>query len=472
MAVVAGVDFGTLSVRVSIVDSDRGLLASAIAEYPLHRKREDPEHVPGHRKIHSTGTRRMNNSASERAQHQVNLLELRRVAIRRIYGWGIRMKPWMTLSIFTGALLMTTLGAAGATPQPGSTTKKSFGKTTDGQPVDLYVLTNSSGAEASITNYGGAVVSLKVPDRSGKLADVVLGYDNADGYVNNKSFFGALVGRYGNRIGHAQFVLDGNTYTLAKNNGENSLHGGIKGFNKALWTAKILPAKDGQALELSYLSKDGEEGFPGNLKVSVIYTLTDSNALRIEYSATTDKKTVVNLTNHSYFNLAGQGSGDILGHQLMIQADKFTPVDAGLIPTGELRDVAGTPFDFRKLVAIGARIDQDEEQIKLGGGYDHNFVLRSSAAPGESLAARVVEPTTGRVLEVWTTEPGVQFYTGNFLDGKTVGKGGLAYPRRSAFCLETQHYPDSPNQPKFPSVVLKPGERYHTITTYKFSIEK
>jgi len=376
------------------------------------------------------------------------------------------------LMIFTGAMLMTTQAPIGATPQPGSATKKPFGKTPDGQPIDLYVLTNKSGAEVSITNYGGAVVSLKVPDRNGKLADVVLGYDNADGYVNDKSFFGALVGRYGNRIGHAQFALDGKTYTLAKNNGENSLHGGIKGFNKAVWTAKVIPAKDGQSLELSYLSKDGEEGFPGNLKVSVIYTLTDSNALRISYSATTDKKTVVNLTNHSYFNLAGQGSGDILGHLLMIQADKFTPVDAGLIPTGELRDVAGTPFDFRKPLAIGARIDQDEEQLKLGGGYDHNFVLRRSNDPGESLAARVLEPASGRVLEVWTTEPGVQFYTGNFLDGKTAGKGGITYPRRNAFCLETQHYPDSPNQPKFPSVVLNPGERYHTITTYKFSVEK
>ena len=382
------------------------------------------------------------------------------------------MKRMIMLMIFMGAMLMTTLAPIGATPQPGSPTKKSFGKTPDGQPIDLYVLTNKSGAEVSITNYGGAVVSLKVPDRNGKLADVVLGYDNVDGYVNDKSFFGALVGRYGNRIGHAQFALDGKTYTLAKNNGENSLHGGIKGFNKAVWTAKIIPAKDGQSLELSYLSKDGEEGFPGNLKVSVVYTLTDSNALRIAYSATTDKKTVVNLTNHSYFNLGGQGSGDILGHQLMIQADKFTPVDAGLIPTGELRDVASTPFDFRKPAAIGARIDQDEEQLKLGGGYDHNFVLRRSNGAGEFLAARVVEPASGRVLEVWTTEPGVQFYTGNFLDGKTSGKGGVTYPKRSAFCLETQHYPDSPNQPKFPSVVLKPGERYHTITTYKFSNEK
>ena len=367
---------------------------------------------------------------------------------------------------------MTTLGAIGATPQPGSTTKKSFGKTPDGQPVELYVLTNKSGAEASITNYGGAVVSIKVPDRNGKLADVVIGYDTADGYVNDKSHFGGIIGRFGNRIAHAQFVLDGKTYTLAKNNGENTLHGGVKGFDKALWTAKILPAKDGQSLELSYLSKDGDEGFPGNLKVTVAYTWTDANALQIEYSATTDKKTVVNLTNHSYFNLAGQGSGDILGHLLVIEADKFTPVDSGLIPTGALRDVNGTPFDFRKPVAIGARIDQDDEQLKLGGGYDHNFVIRRSAGVGESLAAGVVEPASGRVLEVWTTEPGVQFYTGNFLDGKTPGKGGVTYPRRNAFCLETQHYPDSPNQPKFPSVVLKPGERYHTITTYKFSTEK
>ena len=367
---------------------------------------------------------------------------------------------------------MTTLSPAGAKSQSGSTTKKSFGKTPDGQPVDLFVLTNKNGAEVSITNYGGAVVSLKVPDRSGKLADVVLGYDGIDGYVNDKSYFGALVGRYGNRIGHAQFVLDGKTYTLAKNNGENSLHGGVKGFNKAVWTAKTLSKKDGQSLELSYLSKDGEEGFPGNLKVTVTYTWTDANALKIEYSATTDKKTVVNLTNHSYFNLAGQGNGDILGHLLTIEADKFTPVDSGLIPTGELRDVAGTPFDFRKSTAIGARISQDDEQLKLGGGYDHNFVLRRSAGSSETLAARVVEPTSGRVLEVWTTEPGVQFYTGNFLDGKSAGKGGATYPKRSAFCLETQHFPDSPNQPKFPSVALNPGERYHTITTYKFSAEK
>ncbi len=369
---------------------------------------------------------------------------------------------------------MATLAASGAAPKPGSTTKSSFGKTPDGQQVDLYVLTNKNGLEAAITTYGGAIVSLKVPDRNGKLGDIVLGYDSVDGYVSDKSYFGAIIGRYGNRIGHAKSSLDGKTYTLAKNNGENNLHGGVKGFDKALWSAKEIPAEGGQALELTYLSKDGEEGFPGNLQVRVIYTLTDSNELKIEYFAATDKKTIVNLTNHSYFNLVGVslGSGDILGHVLMIEADKFTPVDSGLIPTGELGDVQGTPFDFRKPTAIGARIDADDEQITLGHGYDHNFVLRRKAGAPISLAARVVEPTSGRVMEVWTTEPGVQLYTGNFLDGTTHGKGGVSYAKRAAFCLETQHFPNSPNQPNFPSVVLNPGGRYHTTTIYKFSIEK
>ncbi|HYL86041.1 MAG TPA: aldose epimerase family protein [Candidatus Angelobacter sp.] len=368
---------------------------------------------------------------------------------------------------------MTTLAVNGAATKPG-TTKSSFGKTPEGAQVDLYTLTNKNGVAVAIANYGGAVVSLKVPDRNGSLEDVVLGYDSADGYVNDKNFFGALIGRYGNRIGHAQFSLDGHTYTLAKNNGENSLHGGIKGFNKALWTAKEIPAKGGQALELTYLSKDGEEGFPGNLNVRVVYTLTDTNELKIEYFATTDKKTVVNLTNHTYFNLlgVGPGMGDILGHALMIEADKFTPVDAGLIPTGELRGVAGTPFDFRKPTAIGARIEADDEQIKLGKGYDHNFVLRRKMGDPISLAARVTEEASGRVMEVWTTEPGIQFYTGNFLDGTVHGKAGVAYEKRSALCLETQHFPDSPNQPKFPSVVLNPGGRYHTTTVYKFSVRK
>ena len=381
------------------------------------------------------------------------------------------MKRGILWGAISGAILMT-LAASGATAKPGSTKKSSFGKTPDGEAVDLYTLTNKNGAEVEITNYGGSVVSLKVPDRDGKRGDVVLGFDSVDGYVNNTSYIGALIGRYGNRIGHAQFKLDGKTYTLAKNNGENTLHGGTKGFNKGVWSVKEIPAKDGQALELTYLSKDGEEGFPGNLQVRVIYTLTDTNALKIEYFATTDKDTVVNLTNHSYFNLAGPGSGDVLGHILMIEADKFTPVDSGLIPTGELRDVAGTPFDFRKPTPIGARINADDEQIKLGGGYDHDFVLRKKPGVPISLAARVTEPKTDRVMEVWTTEPGVQFYTGNFLDGSLHGKGSVSYTKRSAFCLETQHFPDSPNKPTFPSTELKPGERYHTTTIYKFSTEK
>jgi aldose 1-epimerase len=374
--------------------------------------------------------------------------------------------------LFTGALLMTTLAHTSATLGPGSKVKKPWGKTPDGQAVDLYVLTNRSGIEAAITTFGGAVVSLKVPDRNGKLGDVVLGYDSVEGYVNDKPHLGALIGRYGNRIAQAQFSLDGKTYTLAKNNGENSLHGGLKGFDKVVWAAKEIPAKDGQSLELSYLSKDGEEGFPGNLKVTVTYTLMDANALRIDYCATTDKKTVVNLTNHSYFNLSGPGSGDILSTVLMIEADKFTPVNASMIPTGELLDVTGTPLDFRKPTAIGARIGQDDEQLKLGNGYDHNFVLRRAPGEkGETLAARALDPASGRVLEVWTTEPGVQLYTANYLDG-VKGKGGVVYTRRTAFCLETQHFPDSPNQPQFPSTVLNPGAVYHTVTTYKFSVEK
>lgn len=377
---------------------------------------------------------------------------------------------WTTIA---GAMLMGTLTAGSAVAKSG-TTKSSWGKTPDGVEVGLYTLTNKNGMEVAITTYGGAVVSLKVPDRHGTLEDVVLGYDSLDGYVNDKVYFGAIIGRYGNRIGHAKFTLDGKTYTLAKNNGENTLHGGIKGFNKAVWTAKEIPAKDGQALELTYLSKDGEEGFPGNLHVRVVYTLTDSNELKIEYSATADKDTVVNLTNHSYFNLlgVGPGTGDVLGHVLMIEADKFTPVDSGLIPTGELRDVAGTPFDFRKPTAIGARINDDNEQLKLAGGYDHNFVLRRKLGAPISLAARVVEPASGRILEVWTTEPGMQLYTGNFLDGSIHGKGGVVYTKHMAFCLETQHFPDSPNHPKFPTTELKPGERYHTTTIYKFSVQK
>ena len=343
-----------------------------------------------------------------------------------------------------------------------------FGKMPDGTGIQIFTLTNAHGLEARIINYGGAVVSLKTPDRAGAMADVVLGFDSLGGYLAPEPFFGALIGRYGNRVGHAKFTLNGKDYPLSKNDGDNTLHGGERGFDKRVWTARELP--DG-GLELTYLSKDGEEGFPGNLKATVVYHLTDADELKIEYRATTDKDTVANLTNHSYFNLKGAGLGDNLGHLMMLNADKFTPVDAGLIPTGELRAVAGTPFDFRKPTAIGARIEQNDEQLKLGKGYDHNWVLNRTGS-GLSLAARVEEPTTGRVMEVSTTEPGIQFYTGNFLDGTLKGKGGKVYGLRSAFCLETQHYPDSPNKPSFPSTVLKPGQTYHTTTVYKFSAKK
>ncbi len=343
--------------------------------------------------------------------------------------------------------------------------KQSFGKTEDGEPVDLYILTNKNGMEAAITNYGGTVVSLIVPDRNGKREDVVLGYDNLAGYATGKAYIGATVGRYANRIAHATFTLDGTTYTLAKNDGDNHLHGG---FNKRVWTAKDVSSSAGQALELTYLSKDGEEGFPGNLPVKVVYTLTDENELRIDYTATTDKDTVLNLTNHAYFNLAGQGNGDILQQQIMIKADRFTPIDATSIPTGELRSVKGTPFDFTNSTAIGARIDQDDHQLKLGRGYDHNFVLNGDTMRALFLAAQVYDPHSGRLLEVFTTEPGIQLYTGNFLDG-IHGKDGKVYNRRYAFCLETQHFPDSPNHPNFPSAELKPGQHFQSTTVYKFS---
>ena len=345
--------------------------------------------------------------------------------------------------------------------------KQAYGKTAEGAPVDLYTLTNQKGMEASITNYGGIVVTLKVPDRSGKPGDVVLGFDSLEGYLKPNPFFGALVGRYGNRIGHGTFTLNGVAYKLARNNGENHLHGGVQGFNRVVWNAKEAAGKGGPGLVLSYLSKDGEEGYPGNLVVQVVYTLTDSNELRIDYSASTDKDTIINLTNHTYFNLAGEG--DILNHQLRLFAERFTPVDAGLIPTGELRAVKGTPFDFTKPTAIGARINQADEQLKIGKGYDHNFVLASGGGK-LAQAAEAYEPKTGRVLEVWTTEPGVQFYTGNNLNGSVRGKGGQAYAARAGFCLETQHFPDSPNKPNFPSAVLKKGGQYRTTTVFKFAV--
>lgn len=347
-------------------------------------------------------------------------------------------------------------------------TRESFGKTADGQTVDLYTLTNSRGAEVKITNYGGTVTSLKIPDRNGKFDDIVLGFNNLDDYLKATAYFGAIIGRYGNRIGKGRFTLHGVEYKLATNNGENHLHGGIKGFDKVVWTAKPLKLPNGAALVLTYLSKDGEEGYPGNLSVKVVYTLTNTNDLKIDYSATTDKDTVVNLTHHSYFNLAGQGNGDILNHRLWIDAGRFTPTDAGSIPTGELRKVSGTPFDFTRPTAIGARINQDYEQLKLGKGYDHNFVLNGKMGVLRR-AARVSEPTSGRVMEVWTTEPGVQLYSGNFLDGSLTGKDGKVYQQRYGFCLETQHYPDSPNKPAFPTTLLRKGARYHTVTIYRFS---
>jgi aldose 1-epimerase len=346
---------------------------------------------------------------------------------------------------------------------------QAFGTVPEG-PVDLYTMTNSRGMEVRAMNYGGIIVSLRVPDKKGVLADVVLGFDTLDGYLNNKPYFGAIIGRYANRIAKGRFVLDGVEYRLARNNDMNSLHGGLKGFDKVVWHGEQFENNHGSGVVFTYTSKDGEEGYPGNLKATVTYTLTDQNELQIEYEATPDKATPVNLTNHSYFNLAGEGNGDILQHELMLDADRFTLVDSTLIPTGELQSVASTPFDFTKPTAIGARIDADNEQLAIAHGYDHNFVLNRKSSRLE-LACRVHEPQTGRVLEVYTTEPGIQFYTGNFLDGTITGKNGHAYKKHAALCLETQHFPDSPNHSHFPSTILKPELIYHSRTAYKFSTE-
>ncbi len=348
--------------------------------------------------------------------------------------------------------------------------KEAFGKTGDGRPVALYTLTNSNGMEVRAMTYGGIIVSIRVPDKNGKFADVVLGHDKVEGYLVNPSYFGAIVGRYANRIANGTFTLDGAKYTLAKNNGPNSLHGGLIGFNQVIWEAKEFKNAKGVGVAFTYLSKDGEEGYPGNLKVKVSYTLTDENQLVLDYEATTDKATPLNISQHSYFNLAGEGSGDILGHELMLNADRFTPVDKTLIPTGELRAVQGTPLDFTKPTAIGARISDGYEQLVAGQGYDHNFVINRKD-DSLTLAARAHEPTSGRVLEVYTTEPAVQFYSGNFLDGTVVGKQGHPYKLRNGFCLETQHFPDSPNHPDFPSAILRPGKTFHSQTVFKFSTE-
>ncbi len=342
-----------------------------------------------------------------------------------------------------------------------------FGATPDGERVRLYTLRNINGMTAEIMTYGATVVTLTAPDKDGNFDDIVLGYDHLAGYLEASPYFGAIVGRYGNRIGKGTFTLDGTTYTLATNDGENHLHGGLKGFDKVVWDDEPVDRSDAVGVKLSYLSKDQEEGYPGNLDVSVTYLLTNKNELRIEYEATTDKATPVNITHHGYFNLTG-GERDILGHELMLNADRFTPVDKGLIPTGELRAVEGTPMDFRKATPIGARIDNDYEQLEFGGGYDHNWVLNKKGDQ-MTLAAEVYEPTTGRVMKVHTTEPAIQFYAGNFLDGTITGKDGIVYRHRYGFCLETQHYPDSPNQPDFPSTILRPGRKYETTTIYAFS---
>lgn len=352
----------------------------------------------------------------------------------------------------------------------GTITKADFGTAPGGKPVEIYTLKNDAGAEARIMTYGGIVQSLSMPDKHGQFGDVVLGYDNLQGYVDKTPYFGALIGRYGNRIGGAKFTLEGQTYTLATNNGANSLHGGVVGFDKVVWTARPMETTHGPALILTYVSKDGEEGFPGNLEVTAIYTLTDKNALKLEFTAKTDKPTVVNLTHHSYFNLSGQGNGDILGHIVYINSDKTTPVDAGLITTGEFADVTGTPFDFRKPTTIGARINDPDKVLQYGPGYDHNWVINKLFGQF-GLQARVTEPASGRVMEVWSDEPGLQFYAGNFLDGTIKGKGGVAYQIHTGFCMEPQHYPDSPNKPNFPSVELKPGQTYHNTIVYKFSVE-
>lgn len=377
----------------------------------------------------------------------------------------------MNLKPLLGIIAASTLGSALLVAAPSTVSMRAFGQTKAGEPVLLYTLTNANGLTADITNYGGIMTRLLVPDRDGKLGDILLGYNTVDEYIAKTPYFGALIGRVGNRIAHGKFTLDGQTYTLALNDKPGdipcNLHGGNAGFDKVLWQAEPVLKDNTPGVKLHRVSPDGEEGFPGNLDVTVCYWLTNANELKIEYRATTDKATPINLTQHNYYNLRGEG--DILGHVLTINASKTTPVDAGLIPTGELAAVAGTPFDFLTPTPMGKNINADNQQIKYGPGFDHNWVLDRKTAKDLELAATVHEPTTGRVMEVWTQEPDIQFYAGNFLDGTLVGKNGKPYQYRSGFCLETQHAPDSINQPKFPSTVLRPGEVYETMTVYRFS---
>jgi aldose 1-epimerase len=367
-----------------------------------------------------------------------------------------------------------TPATAGQAPPPAgakaTVQRAAFGQTKEGAPVEIYTLTNHNGMVAKVMTYGATLTELRVPDRTGAIASVVLGFDRIDPYLAGIPYFGATVGRYGNRIAKGRFVLNGHVYTLATNNGPNHLHGGLKGFDKVVWTAEVVPATGGQAVKFRYRSADGEEGYPGTLDATVVYTLTEANELRLDYTATSDKPTVVNLTNHSYFNLAGDGVGDILGHVLLIAAARYTPVDDSLIPTGELKAVKGTVFDFTAPMAIGARIDKVPGPPPVG--YDHNFVIdRPAAAAGSALvlAARVTEPKSGRTMDVRTTEPGIQFYSGNFLDGSVKSRTGVPYTLHTAFCLETQHFPDSPNHANFPSTILEPGKTYRSTTIYAFS---
>jgi aldose 1-epimerase len=353
-------------------------------------------------------------------------------------------------------------------------TRAPFGRMPDGTQVDLFTLTNSNGVEIRTIPYGAIIVSVRVPDRNGTLDDVVLGFDTLDGYLGNHPHFGTVVGRYGNRIAKGRFTIDGKMFQLATNNGPNHLHGGVKGFDKLLWHAEPLERVGNVGVAYTLTSPDGDEGYPGTVKARVTYTLRPSNELAIDYEASTDQATPINLTQHSYFNLAGDGGGDILGHELTIDADRFTPVDEGLIPTGELARVEGTPFDFRKSTPIGARINNDDTQLRYGKGYDHNWVLNRADPQGAGLAhaARLVDPKTGRTLDVSTTQPGVQFYTGNFLDGTIHGKSGRVYRQRHGLCLETQHFPDSPNHPSFPPTIVRPGDRYRSQTIFAFGVTK
>ena len=382
--------------------------------------------------------------------------------------FGVVFSALVLITFLAGTFLASANLAHGRSSKAahGAVEEQPFGTTREGKKITLYTLTNSHHMEVRAMNYGAIIVSLRVPDRKGQVADIVLGHDTLEGYFDNSPHLGGLVGRYANRIANGSFTLDGVKYSLPKNNGPNTLHGGIKGLDQAVWQGTPLKGETGVAF--SCLSKDGEEGFPGNLKVKVTYALTEANELLIDYEATTDKPTVLNLSQHSYFNLAGEGTGDILNHEVMISADRFTPVDSTMIPTGELRPVKGTPLDFTTQTKVGARIDDNYEQLVLGKGYDHNFVINRKAE-GLVSAARAYEPTSGRVMEISTDQPGIQFYTGNFLDGTVTGKQGHVYKRRYGLCFETQHFPDSPNHPEFPSTVLRPGQTFHSRTIFKFS---